>query len=101
MMLPEHVAEINRHRKELEKKTLPQLDDQELEELSRRIGEAKKQDVAITLTVWGEYEDRDISGIVRKVMDGEVQLRTIYGLETVSYLHIMNANRLGETCTDD
>ncbi|GIP38620.1 hypothetical protein J31TS4_19000 [Paenibacillus sp. J31TS4] len=74
MMLPEHVAEIRRHRAELEKKERPTLDEQQVSLISEAIQASLIDGTDITIKVFDMFEDRYITGRVERV---DQQLRQI------------------------
>ncbi|WP_256846889.1 YolD-like family protein [Paenibacillus sp. Pae108] len=67
MIIPEHKEAINRHRKESGRKQRPVLDEQRQQDLGYAIGEAMANQRAVTLVLFGEYEDREVTGTVEKV----------------------------------
>ncbi|CAG5078396.1 MAG: YolD-like family protein [Thermobacillus sp.] len=81
MMLPEHKERINGHRESLNRKERPVLDEQEMEELALRIGESLETGRPVTLKLYGEYADREVTGVVTKVdpQAGRIRLRTALG----------------------
>lgn len=92
MMLPEHREAIIRAGRELHRRTKPIVDIQELELIERALSESLRGHVAVTVRVWGEYEDVELRGIVTSIhthsreiklqMDGDwkwVKIRDIVG----------------------
>ena len=81
MMLPEHKERINSHRDSLKRKARPVLDEQEMEELALKVGESLETGRPITLKLYGEVEDREMTGVVTKVdpQAGRIRLRTAQG----------------------
>ncbi len=78
MMLPEHKETIIRKRIEEGRKHRPELDAQEIELIERAIAEAFRERRAVTLLIWGEYEDTEIRGIILTVQTylREIKLST-------------------------
>ncbi|MEF3306696.1 YolD-like family protein [Paenibacillus sp. GYB003] len=68
MMLPEHVRRIVEHT-EAEKKggprKRPEIDESELEDMSRKLQESKAEGRDITLTLWGR--DEPVTGVVSRI----------------------------------
>ena len=75
MMLPEHKEAHIQHRKELHILPKPILDDQELQEISSAVYSAFIQRTLISLVVYGEYGNREVTGIVQRVDTTQHQLR--------------------------
>jgi len=68
MMLPEHVKTLIRYRDETDKDRpteRPSLDQQEMEDMSRKLYEAKEDQTSVTVEVW----DRDdpVYGVVQLI----------------------------------
>jgi hypothetical protein len=78
MMLPEHKETIIRKRIEEGRKHRPELDAQEIEQIERVIAEAFRERRAVTLRIWGEYEDTEARGVVIAVQTyrREIKLST-------------------------
>ncbi|PAK55403.1 YolD-like family protein [Paenibacillus sp. 7541] len=64
MMLPEHKEAIIRYQHEEGRRSRPTLDSQEMELIERALAESFYKQCAITLTIYDEYEDIKLSGIV-------------------------------------
>lgn len=81
MMLPEHKERIVGHRESLKRKARPVLDEQEMEELALRIGESLEAGRPVTLKLYGELADREVTGVVTKIdpQAGRIRLRTAQG----------------------
>ncbi|MDU0333036.1 YolD-like family protein [Paenibacillus sp. 3LSP] len=67
MMLPEHKEAYLMHQQNLRKNTRPQLDDQEMERISRLIAESMQLRKEITLVLFGELNRAEITGVVTKI----------------------------------
>lgn len=67
MMLPEHVTMLQKHRKESLKKTNPNLDEQQLDEISAVIQYSYQASAPITLTVFGEVQDQHKTGVITNI----------------------------------
>ncbi|MGG6309760.1 YolD-like family protein [Paenibacillus macerans] len=78
MMLPEHKETIIRRQLEENRKVRPILDAQEIEQIERAIAEAFREHKLLTLRIWGEYEDTELSGGVATVQTyrREIKLTT-------------------------
>ncbi|MMZ62241.1 YolD-like protein [compost metagenome] len=75
-ILPEHREAIKVHLMEDRRKDRPMLDDQELEQIQQRLAESYGQHQQITVLIWDEYEDREVTGIIIAVQTylGEVKV---------------------------
>jgi hypothetical protein len=74
MMLPEHVEAINQHRGDLKRVKQPILDEQEIEEISRKLGESLTEYVPISLSLYKAGFIEVISGIVQKLDQGSREI---------------------------
>lgn len=74
MMLPEHVAALNKMKREKQKRTKPEFDEQYLNELAMKIAEAKQEEYIVTINIFDEYEDHHIEG---RIVALDVQLRKL------------------------
>ncbi|AZS15383.1 YolD-like family protein [Paenibacillus lutimineralis] len=63
-ILPEHKEAMKRQSREATRKTRPVLDVQELEQIQLVLSESFHEHKRITLRLYDEYEDVEISGIV-------------------------------------
>jgi hypothetical protein len=81
MMLPEHKERIIGHRESLKRKERPVLDEQEMEELALKVGESLETGRPVTLKLYGEVEDREVTGVVTRIdpQAGRIRLRTAQG----------------------
>lgn len=64
MMLPEHKEAYIAHQRRLEQKKRPLLDEQKLEEISSFIQDSYKHHIAVKITVFDQYEERQYVGVV-------------------------------------
>ncbi|WP_165921270.1 YolD-like family protein [Paenibacillus albiflavus] len=67
MMLPEHAAEIRRHRDVLKHRVKPELDEQQLEIISRELTESYMNQSEIMIVLFDRIEDREEVGVVTKI----------------------------------
>ncbi|MDF2958469.1 MAG: hypothetical protein K0S39_204 [Paenibacillus sp.] len=67
MMLPEHKERINRHNKELDLKTMPILDEQKLEDISRQLQAAFEGRREITLELFNPRQSFTLAGYIDKL----------------------------------
>lgn len=67
MMMPEHKALLAKHDRETRKKQRPILDEQELEEYSRIIGEAFVNENEVVVTLFDEFENNTLTGKITKI----------------------------------
>ncbi|HEY4390437.1 MAG TPA: YolD-like family protein [Paenibacillus sp.] len=93
MMLPEHKEAILRSNRHLQKRTRVQLDEQELERVSRILMESLHEGREIALRLFDEYEDRGLYGTVTRLDPGgrRVCLQTDSGMEWVLWRDIVSA----------
>jgi hypothetical protein len=77
MMLPQHKEQSILQLQATEKKTKPELDEQELELVSAALRDSKKKKIAVVLTIFGEYVNRHVSGIVLQVDSRRFRLEMI------------------------
>jgi len=67
MMLPEHKEAIIVYNRSLQKKSRPQLDEQELGRISMLLTESMQLRKEIVLVLFGEFKTIEVTGIVTKV----------------------------------
>lgn len=67
MILPEHRERLIQHRKELNKRTKPERDEQALESIIRGLAAAIYTKEEVSIVVWDEYEDRVFQGKIIKL----------------------------------
>lgn len=67
MMLPEHKEAYLRHQRELNRRVHPSLEDEERQRIGSLLARAKTTGRMLTVTVFGPYEDVEITGIVRRI----------------------------------
>ncbi|MFD7521382.1 YolD-like family protein [Paenibacillus chitinolyticus] len=67
MMLPEHKEAYLRHQRELNRRAHPSLEDEERQRIGSLLAQAKTTGRMLTLTVYGPFEDEEITGIVRRI----------------------------------
>jgi hypothetical protein len=64
MMLPEHKDATRRQAKQTDRLVRPTLDDQEVEIISTVLFQSHRQQKVVRLTLYGEYDQRIVYGIV-------------------------------------
>jgi hypothetical protein len=74
MMIPQHVDALLLHKLQQRKKERPHYDEQHTEETERMIRDFIRSDIEVFVTIFGEYEDRDVRGKLTKV---DSQLRRV------------------------
>ncbi|MGP0583724.1 YolD-like family protein [Paenibacillus timonensis] len=81
-VLPQHKEELRRVSREERRKPRRELDIQEVELIERAIAEAFRERLRITLRIWGEFEDSELSGWVGTVQTylREIKLTTEPGV---------------------
>lgn len=67
IILPQHKEAIRMHRKQLNQRVKPELDEQRLEELSLALQEAFKSGKETVVTTFNLYEDEKTVGIIEKI----------------------------------
>ncbi len=67
MMLPEHVTQLQQYRLDCRRKKRPELDEQQLEEFQRMLRDYIQSNIPLFLTIYGEFEDRDVRGKITKM----------------------------------
>lgn len=66
-MLPEHKERMRREQKEERRKMRPILDAQEIEQIERAISESLRARKILTISIWGEYADTSVRGVVTTI----------------------------------
>ncbi|WP_163536604.1 YolD-like family protein [Gracilibacillus sp. YIM 98692] len=76
MMLPEHKQVLQRHQKELNQKSKPTLDEQQMDLLSQMISDAMEQNCIVKVHLFHLYQDKYMIGKIQKTAPerGEIQL---------------------------
>lgn len=67
MVLPEHREAILEYRKDLNKKQKPDMDEQELQEIDRKLRDSMQWKQPVSIIIFGEFEDRELSGEITYV----------------------------------
>jgi hypothetical protein len=75
MMLPEHAEALLKQARKRSKKEKPELDEQHLEELDRRIVQAYRSQKRVTVKVFGEWEVRNLTGQIIRIDPYKRQIR--------------------------
>ncbi|MFW5434469.1 YolD-like family protein [Paenibacillus apiarius] len=89
MMLPEHKEAYVRHQQSLERKRRPVLDAQEVEQIARAIAESIWNGTPIRLTVYGDWEERELIGTVVR-FDKEQEQIKLQGTEEGEWIKFCN-----------
>jgi hypothetical protein len=94
MMLPEHVRLLQRHQKELRRREPPQLDEQERERVSRLLEEAAGEGRRLRLKLFDPYEDRWVSGKVRKYdqLGGQIEIEGDEGRRWIALKRLIDVD---------
>jgi hypothetical protein len=94
MMLPQHKEQLLKQQTNDHKRARPVLDDQEQELLSKSIGDALTSKSIVTVTVFGDFEDRQLTGVITKVDPYErtIQIRCSSGLEVVPMADVLKVD---------
>ncbi|WP_334071748.1 MULTISPECIES: YolD-like family protein [Paenibacillus] len=93
MMLPEHKEAILEYNRRLHRHARVLLDEQEMEEISRRIARSLREHREIGLKLYGEFEGRRVRGVVEAVRPGERRFRLNTGkdVEWIAFTDIVSA----------
>ncbi|GGF87897.1 YolD-like family protein [Paenibacillus aceti] len=83
MMLPEHKEAILSSNRVLKKKLRAELDEQELERVSRILMESLEEGREVKLLLFGEYEDQELRGTVIRVDSGRRRICLRAGSEQI------------------
>lgn len=67
MMLPEHKARINFHNDNKDNRKRIILDDQELEQIGRKLTESLERRTIVTVRLFDEKEQRQVVGMVDRI----------------------------------
>lgn len=79
MMLPEHKEAIIRHQHEEGRKVKPTLDTQEIELIERALAESFTERRTITISLYDEYEDIELNGIVTSLHTHRREIKLAIG----------------------
>ncbi|MDD9269559.1 YolD-like family protein [Paenibacillus sp. GCM10023248] len=97
MMLPQHKEAAIRKRKEAQRLSQPIRDEQEIQNISAVLSLSQMYKKPVTLTLYGEYRNRSIVGIVGRSKHGEFRLDLLEpqdgpeGWEWVAYRDVLRA----------
>ncbi|MEK3735736.1 YolD-like family protein [Paenibacillus sp. FSL H7-0941] len=83
MIMPEHKARILDDALNEETRKKPDLDPQAMVEISQVLAQSLEDCSPITITLFGEYEERSIHGIVMRVDQHLRQIKFRYGEDWV------------------
>ncbi|WP_341282380.1 YolD-like family protein [Paenibacillus sp. FSL H8-0537] len=83
MMLPQHKEAYILHQQNLRKNSRPQLDDQETERLFRIIAESMLFRKKVTLVLFGEFDNLELTGVVTKIDQQQKNIRLAQGNDFV------------------
>lgn len=78
MMLPEHVQALVQQQINENRRERPELDEQQVEELGWQLQEAIESKTPVEITLFGEFRDRTIVGVVTKVDTRYMRVRVEY-----------------------
>jgi hypothetical protein len=94
MIMPEHKARILDDALNEETRKKPDLDPQVLIEISQVLAQSLEDCSPITLTLFGEYEDKTIHGIVMKVdrQRGQIKFRHDDDWDWIKVEDVVNAS---------
>ncbi|MFS0839412.1 YolD-like family protein [Paenibacillus sp. 1P03SA] len=91
MMLPEHKEAYLRHQRELNRRAHPSLEDEERQRIGSLLAQAKATGRMLTVTVFGPFEDEEITGIVRRIdaLKQEIHLEVPGDVRRLAYDDIL------------
>jgi hypothetical protein len=92
MMLPEHIEAIQQHKKDLQRKVKPVLDEDRIDELSYIIGEAIYEDRTVRVTKFDPFDDIEHVGKISKidVYKKRIRVEMEYDFEWVNLEDILD-----------
>lgn len=90
MMLPEHKELLQQHQKQLVKKTKPILDQQEIEQLEKKIQEAIHMQSPVHITLFHPYETVILEGVIQKVDRQTKQIKLLTIEEEIEWVSLNN-----------
>lgn len=87
MMLPEHVEQLRKQRKEDEKVKKPVLDEQQLEEMNIALGEAMEYKAEVTVSYFKSGSIYDFVGVIDSAnpTTKEIKLSTHAGSQRLKF----------------
>lgn len=88
MILPEHKESILQHRRELNRKQKPILDEQRIEEFVRTISTGMFTERPVRIKLFGEFEDREIVGVIEKVETATKQIKIDFGDDDFEWIKL-------------
>jgi len=96
MMLPQHKERINEHRQDFRKKSKPVLHSDEIEIIGQNISMSLTNRELIKVKIYGDYEDREIQGVVKSVSEisGKFKLEIEEGYEWVDFDEVLSVELL-------
>lgn len=95
MMLPEHKAQIREHQKELQKRTKPMLDEQQIALFSQSISDAMHRNRSVKIKVFHPYHDHYVTGKVQKTIPGrQLKLVSESDSEWIHFASIMDVTMI-------
>ncbi|WP_342423129.1 YolD-like family protein [Paenibacillus sp. FSL E2-0178] len=92
MMLPQHKERINEHRTALQKIVKPTLHTDEIEIINQNISLSLSNRELIKVKIFGEYEYRDIIGVVKSVsgISNKFKIEIEDGYEFVDFNEVLS-----------
>lgn len=82
-MLPEHIEALHKYHMEQKKKRKPDFDQQQIEEWNRIIMEAHCNGLLCQITIFGEYEDTELTGKIEKIDHQTGKIKVNNGKESI------------------
>ncbi|WP_223822169.1 YolD-like family protein [Paenibacillus peoriae] len=80
-ILPEHRESMLQQEKESRRKVMPVLDEQEKEDIGQKLAMSLKLGREITIRIFGEFEDRTLTGTVIQMDQQTRQARISIGID--------------------
>mgnify|MGYP001485560304 CR=1 FL=1 len=94
MMLPEHVQAFLELKRNWNKKKKPEWDDQRLEEMERVVVEAYASKRPVTVTLFGEWETRCLTGVIARLdpYQRKIRLDTEKGSIWINWTDVLDVD---------
>jgi hypothetical protein len=92
IILPEHREAINEYNRSLLKKQKPMLCEDEWELISQKINESYHTKKTISVVIFGEFEDRKVTGVVTNINPYSKKIRIEFdeGYEWIDFAEILS-----------
>ncbi|MFH5182953.1 YolD-like family protein [Paenibacillus sp. TAB 01] len=94
IILPQHKGAAIRQAEEARKQSKPELMEEEEQEMFGRLSASKANTLEVTITVYGEYENRQIRGIVTglEARHRLIKLQAGYDWELIEFKDVIHVD---------